>query len=121
MENLRQDIRYAVRMLAKNSGFTALAVLALAVGIGANTAIFRLVNAVLLRPLPGVADADRLVQFERIQRGRVMYNFGYPDYLDYRDRNQSYSGLAAHCATPGKCRVARRPPSGLASSAKDPR
>lgn len=100
MENLRQDIRYAIRMLAKNSGITALAVLALALGIGANTAIFSLVNAVLLRPLPGVTDADRLVQFERIQRGRVMYNFGYPDYLDYRDRNQSFSGLAAHCATP---------------------
>ena len=100
MENLRQDIRYAIRMLAKNPGITALAVLALALGIGANTAIFSLVNAVLLRPLPGVTDADQLVQFERLQRGRVMYNFGYPDYLDYRDQNQSFSGLAAHCATP---------------------
>lgn len=100
MENLRQDLRYAFRMLAKNFGFTAVAVLALAIGIGANTAIFSLVNAVLLRPLPGVEDADQLLQFERIQRGRVMYNFGYPDYLDYRDQNQSFSGLAAHCATP---------------------
>ncbi len=100
MGNLLQDIRYAVRMLAKNPGITALAVLALALGIGANTAIFSLVNAVLLRPLPGVEDADQLVQLERIQRGRVMYNFGYPDYLDYRDQNQSFTGVAAHCATP---------------------
>ncbi|MGA9770513.1 MAG: ABC transporter permease [Blastocatellia bacterium] len=100
MEDLRQDIRYAFRMLKKNSGFTVLAVLALALGIGANTAIFSLVNAVLLSPLPGVERADRLVQFERLQRGRVMYNFAYPDYLDYRDQNQSFTGVAAHCATP---------------------
>jgi predicted permease len=100
METLLQDIRYAARLLAKSPGFTALAVLALALGIGVNTAIFSLVNAVLLRPLPGVEEPRQLVSFERIQKGRTYYNFSYPDYLDLRDRNQSFSGLASHVATP---------------------
>jgi predicted permease len=97
---LWQDIRYAARLLTRSLSFTALAVLALALGIGANTAIFSLVNAVLLRPLPGVQDPSQLVSFERLQRGRNYYNFAYPDYLDYRDQSRSFTGLAAHVATP---------------------
>src|SRR5436853_64393 len=100
MEALWQDIRYAARLLAKSPAFTALAVLALALGIGANTAIFSLVNAVLLRPLPGVEAADQLIAFERLQGGRNYDSFGYPDYLDYRDQSQSFSGVAAHVGTP---------------------
>ena len=100
MQTFWQDIRYAVRILTTNAVFSTLAVVTLALGIGANTAIFSLVNAVLLRPLPGVEDADRLLSFERIQTGRKYYNFSYPDYLDYRDQNRSFSGLAAHVATP---------------------
>jgi len=100
MEALWQDIRYAARLLAKSPAFTALAVFALALGIGANTAIFSLVNAVLLRPLAGVEAADQLVAFERLQGGTNYYNFGYPDYLDYRDQNKTFSGLAAHVGTP---------------------
>jgi macrolide transport system ATP-binding/permease protein len=100
METLWQDLRYAVRMLTRTPGITALVVFALALGIGANTAIFSLVNGVLLRPLSGVQAPDQLVQFERLQNGRVSYNFGYPDYLDYRDQNQSFTDVAAHCGTP---------------------
>src|SRR5436853_7242841 len=100
MESLWQDIRYAARLLTKSPAFTLLAVLALALGIGANTAILSLVNAVLLRPLPGIEAPDQLVAFERLQGGTNYYNFGYPDYLDYRDQSQSFAGLAAHVGTP---------------------
>src|SRR5216117_1534648 len=100
MGTLGQDIRFAIRLLTKTPGISMLAVLALALGIGANTAIFSLVNATLLRRLPGVEEPDRLAQFERLQRDRVFYNFGFPDYLDYRNRNQTMSGLAAHVGSP---------------------
>jgi predicted permease len=100
MEALWQDIRYAARLLTKSKSFTALAVLALAFGIGANTAIFSLMHAVLLRPLPGVEAPDQLVAFERVQGGRSYDSFSYPDYFDHRDRNHAFAGLAAHVGTP---------------------
>jgi macrolide transport system ATP-binding/permease protein len=100
MDNLWQDLRAAIKRTIKSPGFTALAVLALALGIGANTAIFSLINGALLRALPGVQDPERLVTLERTQNGKVQYNFGYPDYLDYRDHSHSIAGLAAHCGTP---------------------
>ena len=100
MDSLWQDLRYAVRLLAKSPGVTAMAVLALALGIGGNTAIFSLVNGALIRPLPGVQDPDQLVSLERTQNGKVQYSSGYPDYVDYRDHCSSFAGLAAHCGTP---------------------
>jgi predicted permease len=100
MEALWQDIRYAARRLAKSYAWTALAVLALAAGIGANTAIFSLINAVLLRPPAGIEAPDQLVAFERLQDGTSYDSFSYPDYRDFRDRSQSFSGLAAHVGTP---------------------
>ena len=83
MSTLMHDIRYGFRMLWKNPGFTLIAVLALALGIGANTAIFSVVNAVLLRPLP-YKDADRLVYI----------GLSLPDYRDVEESNQVFDGMA---------------------------
>jgi predicted permease len=98
LETLFQDVRYALRMLKKNPGFTAIAVLTLALGIGANTAVFSLVSAVLLSPMPGIANPQQLVSLFRMQKNDPFGVSGYPDYLDYRDRNHSFSGLAAHAS-----------------------
>lgn len=94
LERFRQDLASAVRSLAKSPGFTLAAVLTLALGIGANTAIFSVVNAVLLRPLP-YADSDRIVivflHSQRITRGA----FGNADFLALEQRQQSFDGVAA--------------------------
>jgi predicted permease len=82
------DFRYAIRMLTKSPGFTAVAVLSLALGIGANTAIFSAVNTLLFRPLPAVEDPGRLAWMRT--------SLSYPNYLDFRDQNQVFTGLAAH-------------------------
>ncbi|HKA18429.1 MAG TPA: ABC transporter permease [Blastocatellia bacterium] len=100
MDNVKQDLEYATRLFLKAPGVTAMAVIALALGIGANTAIFSLVNGALLRPLPGVQDPDRLITLERMVNGRLQYNFGYPDYIDYLQKNNTLDDLAAHCGTP---------------------
>jgi predicted permease len=95
MENLWKDIRYGARMLTKNPGFTAVAVLSLALGIGVNSTIFSLVNAILLRPLP-VSEPERLVA---VFSGSEQFEYSvtsYPDYIDFRDENDVFSGLAAH-------------------------
>lgn len=99
METFWQDLRYAVRTLGKNPGFAAVAVLTLALGIGANTAIFSVVNAILLRPLP-FRDPDRLALIsERIPSVPVI-GPTYARYKDFRDQSQSYEGMSAtHIAT----------------------
>jgi macrolide transport system ATP-binding/permease protein len=98
-DQLWLDFRYALRMLRKSPGFTAVAVLTLALGIGANAAMFSLINAVLLQPLPGIAHPKQVVSLFRMQKNDPFSVMGYPDYADYRDRTQSFSGLAAHSAT----------------------
>src|SRR5580700_9225042 len=98
-ETFLLDVRYALRGLRKNPGFAIVCMLTLALGIGANTAMFTVFNAVLLRPIPGVANPGGLVILERLQKNNPDFSFGYPDYLDYRDQNQSFSGLAARCRT----------------------
>jgi len=94
-----RDLCYTVRIWSRNPWFTAVTILVLALGIGANTAVFSVVSAILLRPLPGIADPGRLVSLFRIQNGITFDDMGYPDYRDYRDRNHSLLGLAAHGAT----------------------
>src|SRR6476661_5335486 len=86
------DLRYAVRALAATPGFTAAAVLALALGIGANTAIFTAVYGVLLKPLP-YRDPGGLVRISETRRGGS-WNVAVPNYLDWRARNHVFSAMA---------------------------
>ena len=93
IENVLQDIRYALRIFAKSPGFTAVAVLTLALAIGANAVVFGVLNGLILRPL-NVPRADSLYGIQRAD-----FHFSgqsYPDYLDMRDRNRSFEGLAAY-------------------------
>jgi putative ABC transport system permease protein len=101
METLWQDIRYGARMLAKSPGFTAVALLTLALGIGVNAAIFSVVNAVLLRSLP-YKDPDRVVRvFEKRVRENNLTNVVSPaDFLDWNAQNQVFSHMAAQIMTP---------------------
>ena len=95
LEDFARDVRFAFRTLAKSPGFTAVVVLTLAVGIGANTAIFSVVNAVLLRPLPFVAP-DRLMSVVSMRRGNVPDNASYPDFADWRAENHVFSEMTAY-------------------------
>jgi len=99
MESFIQDLRFGVRMLMKQPGFTLIAALTLALGIGANTAIFSVVNAVLLRPLP-YSDPDRLVQvWETKSRANRWGDWvSYPDFRDWRERNTVFDEIGA-CRT----------------------
>jgi predicted permease len=97
--SLLQDLRYGFRVLRKNPGFTAVAVLTLALGIGASTTVFSWIDAVLLRPLPGVANPSELVALETLTPNHEFIANSFPDYRDYRDHLTLVSGLAA--AQPG--------------------
>src|SRR5215471_12947621 len=90
---MRQDIRYALRILAQNPGFAAVAVLSLASGIGANTAIFTLIDYVVLRSLPARSPEQLVVLARNPEKPSA--SFDYPDYRYIRDHNQSYSGVIA--------------------------
>jgi putative ABC transport system permease protein len=94
MNTLWQDIRYGFRMLWKSPGFTLITVLALALGIGANTAIFSVVNTVLLRPLP-YQNADRIVFMGEWSQQVPEMSVAYPNFLDWREQNQTMEQIAA--------------------------
>ena len=93
IDSLFQDLRFGLRMMRKNLGFTATAVLALALGIGVNTTVFTAFDAVALRPRP-VKDPDRLVGVYRTAKGEDYGAFSYPDYIYYRDHTKTLSDLA---------------------------
>src|SRR3979409_2673180 len=94
MHTLWQDIRFAVRMLLKNWSVTAIIVVVLGLGIGVNTAIFSVVNAALLRPLP-YADPDKLVRLSEDSPQVPQMSISYPNFLDWREQNNVFSGIAA--------------------------
>ena len=96
---MRKDISYAFRSLLKRPGFVSVAVITLALGIGANTAIFSLVNAVLLRSLP-VERPSEVVSVALRGKDDSMSAFSYPNYRDYRDRNEALSGLLVYRFVP---------------------
>src|SRR5438046_4013539 len=90
---MKNDIGYAFRMLRKQPGFSVIAVLTLALGIGANTAIFSMVNAVLLRPLP-YPDANRIMVLNESSGPGQDYSVALPDYFDWQNDNTVFQDLA---------------------------
>ena len=98
MDQLAQDVGYACRTLRKAPGFTAVAVLTLALGIGANTAMFSVIQAVLFRPLP-FPDPDRVVAVGELdfrRPGRGATSVSWPNYFDWRARAHTFAGLSAY-------------------------
>jgi predicted permease len=98
IESLWGDLTYAIRQLRKNPGYAFTAILTLALGIGATTAVFSLVNAVLLRPLP-FPEPDRLMwlsQQDHSLSGSAAESLSYPDYFDWRAQNHTFSGMASY-------------------------
>ena len=95
MRSLYEDLRYAIRVFRGSPGFTAVAVLTLALGIAANATVFGWIDTLLVHPFPGAADGKRLVALETVSPNGEFSTTSYRDYRDYRDRVTSFSGLAA--------------------------
>ncbi|MFQ5789195.1 MAG: ABC transporter permease [Acidobacteriota bacterium] len=100
METVWKDLRYSIRTLAASPGFTGVAVLSLALGIGANTTIFTLINAVFLNPLPVEKPSELVALFTTDEKNKGGFfdlaPVSYPNYEDYRNRNEVFTGLAAY-------------------------
>lgn len=108
MSSFYDDLRYAARMLIRNPGFTVVAVLSLALGIGANTGIFSLVNAALLRPLPVEHPEELVAIYTSDYSGPPFSSSSYPDYLDFRDKTSVFSGVVAHSLSPASVTIGDR-------------
>src|SRR5215813_13127643 len=117
-DEMFQDLRYGARMLLKSKMFTLVAMLSLALGIGANTAIFSLINAMMLRTLP-VKNPQELAIFSSVRENGPGYNFSYPLYEMFRDRNQSFTSVIAG-TTKGRARLIVNE-SGAVESAREQR
>jgi len=101
MHTLWQDMRYGMRMLLKNWGVTLIAVLSLALGIGANTSVFSIVNGLLFRPIGGVVATEQLVALYTSDYSGPLYGTtSYADYVEFRDRTDVFDGLLAHTLRP---------------------
>src|SRR5215467_4827442 len=97
MQNILQDLRFGARMLMRSPGFTTIAIVTLALGIGANTAIFSVVNAVLLRPLPYAAPERLVAVWENDQRRPgLRASISYPNFFDWRAQNHSFESMASY-------------------------
>ena len=99
LEELGQDTRFGLRMLRKRPGFTLIAVMTLSLGIGANTAIFSLLNTALLKPLP-IAQPEQFIALSNAATGRLFPTFSYPTYKDIQARTDVFSGLLAYRFAP---------------------
>ena len=95
MNTFRQDFRYALRGLSRNKGFAAVAILTIGIGIGANTTVYSWMHALLLNPLPGAAEPDRVVAVESVAANGDPLTTSYLDYRDFRDRLQSFEAISA--------------------------
>jgi len=95
MYTIWQDLRYGGRMLLKNKSLSLIVILALALGIGANTAIFSVVNAVLLRPLP-YADAGELVFLNETSKSMSDISISYPNFTDWRNQNHVFEKIGVY-------------------------
>jgi putative ABC transport system permease protein len=100
MTSFWQDVRYGLRMILKAPGFAAIAILTLALGIGANTTIFSWINATLLNPVPGLASPNEVVALSLGKSSDNAFPFNYPDYEAMRDGQQSFSGLTVFSMDP---------------------
>ena len=100
LETVWQDVRYGIRLLRRSPLFTLTAALSLAIGIGANTTIFSVASALLLRPLPGIAEPGRLVDIGRTRNGKDFDNSSYPNYRDVRARVTTLSDVYAYRLEP---------------------
>jgi predicted permease len=94
MNSLLQDLQHALRMIRRNPGFAAVTIFTLALGIATSSTVFWWVDAILLHPLPGVDQPDRLVALETMTPGGAFVTNSYPDYIDFRDRLKLVSGVA---------------------------
>ena len=109
MRTLLADLRYSLRTLKKSPGFAAIAVLTLALGIGANSTIFSWINSTLLDPVPGASHTSNLVVMTEGGTGRAPIPFSYLDYMDLRNRSRSFSGLIAYHMQPMNLTGSGRP------------